>query len=317
MVLVLAGCSPSGGFKITPVPADQSLREKIVHRARGWVSDRIAIIDVSGVLMNAREHGLLSEGEHAVSLLVEKLEAAASDKRVKAVILRINSPGGTVAASETLYEEIKSFRAKTGKPVIAFFQDVAASGGYLIACAADEIIAQRGSVTGSIGVVMLTVDLSGTLSKLGIRTEAIKSGPFKDAGSPLRIMRPEERKVFQDLVDGFYQDFLEVVAAGRPNLTPDEIATLADGRVYSAQGALEAGLIDRIGTLREAIEIAQERAGIKAAHVVLYHRPLAWSPTMYAATPSRPAQTINLFNINLPIFWTKAPQFMYIWYRDE
>ncbi len=315
--MVLAGCSPSGGFKITPVPADQSLRERIVHRARGWVSDRIAIIDVSGVLMNARDQGLLSEGEHAVSLLVEKLDAAASDKRVKAVILRINSPGGTVAASETLYEEIKSFRAKTGKPVIAFFQDVAASGGYLIACAADEIIAQRGSVTGSIGVVMLTVDLSGTLSKLGVRTEAIKSGPYKDAGSPFRSMRSEERKVFQDLVDGFYQHFLEVVASGRPKLTVEKIATLADGRVYSAQQALEVGLIDRIGTLREAIEIAKERAGIETAHAVLYHRPLAWSPTMYAATPSPAPQTINLFNINLPTFWTKAPQFMYIWYRDE
>jgi protease-4 len=317
LLVVVAGCSPTGGFKITPIPSDQSLRERIVYRDPGWVSHRIAIIDVSGILMNARESKFLAEGEHAVSLLVEQLEAAESDKRVKAVVLRINSPGGTVAASETLYEEIKSFRAKTGKPVIAYFQDVAASGAYLIACAADEIIAQRGSVTGSIGVVMLTVDLSGLLSKLGVTTEAIKSGPYKDAGSPFRGMRPEERKVFQGLVDEFYRHFLEVVAAGRPNLTTDEIATLADGRVYSAQQALEEGLIDRIGSLREAIRIAKERAGIKAAHAVRYHRPLAWTPTIYAGTPSRPPQSINLFNINLPSFWTRPPQFMYIWYRDE
>ena len=110
------GCGPSGGFKITPVPADQTLREKIVQRDPGWISERIALIEISGILMNAHEPGFFSEGEHPVSLFVEHLAAAAADSRVKAVVLRINSPGGTVTASDILYEEIRAFKKKTGKP---------------------------------------------------------------------------------------------------------------------------------------------------------------------------------------------------------
>ena len=132
-IVFSVGCSPVGGVKITAVPADQTLQEQIVYRESGWVSDRIAIIDINGILMNAHESGILSAGEHPVSFTVEKLQAAAADSRVKAVVLRINSPGGTVTASDMLYEEIKRFREKTGKPVVAHFLDVAASGGYYLA----------------------------------------------------------------------------------------------------------------------------------------------------------------------------------------
>ena len=232
--LAAIGCSPVGGVKITAVPSDLSLKERVVFRHPGWVSDRIAVLDISGVLMNAHSPGFLSEGEHGVSLIVEKLARAASDKRVKAVVLRINSPGGTVTASDILYQEIKAFRKMTGKPVVAYFQDVAASGAYYLACAADEIMAQRTTVTGSIGVIMQMVDLSGVLGKLGISSDAIKSGPFKDAGSPLRVMKPSERVVFQEMVDDFYHQFVDVVEAGRPRLDRDAVVKLADGRVYTA-----------------------------------------------------------------------------------
>jgi protease-4 len=316
-VACAAGCSPPGGFKITTIPSDQTLKERIVDRHPGWVSDRIAIIDISGVLMNAYAPGLLSRGEHPVSLTVEKLRAAARDKRVKAVVLRINSPGGTVTASDTLYEEIKAFRKKTHKPVVAYFQDVAASGAYYLACAADEVMAHRTSVTGSIGIIMQTVSFSGTMSKLGIRADAIKSGRFKDAGSPLKRMSEEERAIFQEIVDDFYQQFLDVVAAARPALTREQVTTLADGRVYSAGQALDSGLIDRIGTLEDAIEAAKERAGIKAAHVVIYHRPLAWKPTLYAETPTRGVGMVNFININMANSWTRHPTFMYIWNGDH
>lgn len=311
--LTAFGCSPIGGVKITAVPSDLSLKERVVFRHPGWVSDRIVVLDISGVLMNAHSPGLFSEGEHGVSLVVEKLSKAASDKRVKAVVLRINSPGGTVTASDILYQEIKAFRERTGKPVVAYFQDVAASGAYYLACAADEIMAQRTTVTGSIGVIMQMVDLSGVMSKLGISSDAIKSGPYKDAGSPLREMKPDERAVFQAMVDDFYQKFVDVVDAGRPKLDRDTILKLADGRVYTANQALEAGLIDRIGTLDEAIESAKERAGIEAAHVVMYRRPLVWAPNLYARTPGQGMPTVNIFNINLPFDWTIRPQFMYIW----
>lgn len=311
------GCSPTGSFKVSAVPSDQSLQERIVLREPGWVSNRIAIIDISGILMNAREFELFGEGEHPVSFIVEQLNAAAADGRVKAVVLRINSPGGTVTASDSLYEEIKSFRKETGKPVIAYFQDVAASGAYYAACAADEIVAQRTSVTGSIGVVMQMVDFSGTMSKLGIRSDAIKSGAFKDSGSPLRVMRPEEREIFQGIVDSFYQQFVDVVATGRPNLSREEVVTLADGRVYTAKQALAAGLIDRIATLRETLDLAKERAGIEAAHAVVYHRPLGWVSTIYAREAQNLPHTINLLNLNLPSHWTRSPRFLYTWCPED
>ncbi len=308
-----AACAPSGGFKITPIPADQTLQEQVVERDPGWISDRIALIDISGILMNAHEPGLFSEGEHPLSLAVENLSAAASDNRVKAVVLRINSPGGTVTASDTLYEEVLAFKKKTGKPVVAYFQDLATSGAYYTACAADEIIAQRTTVTGSIGVIMQMVDVSDTMSKLGISADAITSGPFKDAGSPLRKMKPEEREVFARLVDGFYRQFLAVVASGRPKLTPQEIAILADGRIYTAEQALKSGLVDRIGTIHDAINAAKNRANLTAAHTVRYVRPLGWSPNVYAQAPSPGSPKTSIFTIILPFLWTERPTFMYIW----
>ncbi|MFQ5411326.1 MAG: signal peptide peptidase SppA [Phycisphaerae bacterium] len=310
-------CSPPGGINIRPIPADQSLRERVVERHPGWVWNRIAVIDIAGILTNAREFKLLSEGEHIVSLTMEKLEKAAKDKRVKAIVLRINSPGGTVTASDILYSEILAFKKKTKKPVVAYFQDVAASGAYYLACAADEIIAQRTTVTGSIGVIMQMADLSGTLAKLGIQTDAIKSGPMKDAGSPFRKMAPEERDLFQSLVDGFYAQFVNAVDEGRPGLSRDEVLKLADGRVYNAEQALKAGLIDRIGTIHDAVEVAKKRAHIKAAHVVRYARPLSWSPNVYAQAPRVASATINILNIKMPFDWTQRPRFMYIWDVSE
>ncbi len=311
--LALAACSPGGGFKVTPIPADQSLGERMIKRTPGWVSDRIAVIDISGILMNAEEFEFFSEGEHVVSQIVEQLDTAANDKRVKAVVLRINSPGGTVTASDILYEEIRAFREKTGKPVVAFFQDVAASGGYYLACAADEIIAQRTSVTGSIGVIMQMVDLTGTMSKLGIKAEAITSGSFKDAGSPLRPLKQEERLVFQAMIDGLHRQFVAVVDEGRPELDRDTVVKLADGRVYLAEQALELGLIDAIGTIHDAVDAAKKRAGVERAHVVTYRRPLAWTPNIYAQGPARSSLNVNLLNIEGRFDWTIRPRFMYIW----
>lgn len=311
--LFLIGCAPSGGFRITPVPADQTLKEQVVYRESVWTGNRILLLDIGGVLLNAHEPGFFGGGEHVVSLIVEKLYAAEKDDRVKAVVLRINSPGGTVTASDTVLQEIKQFKLRTKKPVIAYFQDVAASGAYYLACGADEILAQRTTVTGSIGVIMQMFDLSDTMNKLGIQPDAITSGPFKDSGSPFRTMRPEERKLFQGLVDNFYNQFVMVVEEGRPKLTHEQVLKLADGRVYSAEQALDAGLIDGICTLREAIDAAKKRAKITTANTVQYHRPQDWTPNIYAQSPTPQVQNFNIFNVNLPSLWTERPIFLYIW----
>jgi len=313
-IAALSGCGPQS-FKITPVPTDQTLEESVVIDEGGPFAPKIALIDVEGIIMNRELGGFFSEGEHPVSFLVEKLDKAAKDKSVKALILRINSPGGSVTASDLMHGEVLRFKKETkGKrPVVAVMTDVAASGGYYVACAADEIVAHPTTITGSIGVIMQTVNFAGTMSKIGVKADAITSGKMKDAGSPLREMKPEEREIFQSLINQFYDRFVKVVAAGRPGLTEARVREIADGRVWSAQQALELRLIDRIGTLRETVAGLKEKIGVKKARVVTYHRPLGWKPNIYAESPAGPPQ-VNLINVALSPTWLQPePQFMYLW----
>jgi protease IV len=311
---LLAGCGPTA-YKITPVPVDRSLQETTIIHEGGWAPPKIALIDIDGIIMNREKFELIGEGENPVSLFVEKLNKAASDRSVKAVVLRINSPGGGVTASDLMYSEVQVFKQRTegAKPVVAVLMDLAASGGYYVACGADEIVAHPTTVTGSIGVIMQLFSLSGTLDKIGADAVAIKSGPMKDAGSPFKKLRPEEREIFQSLVDQFYDRFVAVVAKGRPNMTEARIRELADGRVWSAQQALELGFVDRIGTLREALASTKQKIDADRVRVVVYHRPLGWKPNVYAENPSGAPQ-VNMINIQLPKDMAlPEARFMYLW----
>ncbi|MCH7812725.1 MAG: signal peptide peptidase SppA [Planctomycetes bacterium] len=302
-----------GGILLTPVSTNRALTEKTIYREGVWASDKVAVIDVEGLLINAHAAQLFGSGEHPVGLLLEQLDKARRDASVKGVVLRINSPGGTVTASELMHEEVTRFRAKTHKPVIAVLMDVAASGGYYVACACDQIFAQRSTITGSIGVIMQTFDLTGTMAKLGVRGDAITSGPNKAAGSPFAKMTDDQRAIFQEIVDQLYGQFVEVVAAGREDLDEDQVRDLADGRVYTAAQALEAGLIDRIGTMRDAIAEVKSRAGLDKIRLVRYHRPAGYVANYHAAVPQRPGD-VNLINFDLPDLWSlTVPRFLYLW----
>jgi protease IV len=312
--VLLAGCG-QGAYKITPVPTDRTLEESVVMDEGGLFPPKIALIEVEGLLMDSPRRSLFSEGENPVSFFVEKLDKAAKDKGVKAVILRINSPGGGVTASDLMYSEVLHFKERTqGKrPVVAMMLDVAASGGYYVACSADEIVACPTTITGSIGVIMQMVNFAGTMAKIGVKADAITSGKMKDAGSPLRELKPEEKEIFQTLVNQFFDQFVRVVATGRPGLDEQKVREIADGRVYSGKQALELGLIDRIGTLRETVAEVKKKIGAKKVRVVDYHRPLGWKPNIYAESPATPAQ-LNLINVTLPEAWPQMePQFMYLW----
>ncbi len=307
----MAGCS-SPGLLITPVSPNRDLVERVIQRDSWLAFDKIALIDVTGVITNAPRRELFGSGEHPVSLLLEQLDKARKDPAVEAVLLRINSPGGGVVASELMHDEIIHFK-RSGKPVIAVMMDLATSGGYYIACACDEIWAQPSTVTGSIGVVMQMFDISGTMEIVGVRADAITSGALKDAGSPFRTMRPEEREIFQTIVNEMYDRFVGVVARGRKGLDEEAVRRLADGRVYTAKQALQAGLIDRIATLRDAVQLAKKLAGIRRARLVMYERPLDYRPTYYAQAPTHPGQ-VNLLNIDLPDWLDRTtPRFMYLW----
>jgi protease IV len=315
LVVVLAGCGPTS-FVVTPISARQELVEEVVQRESFWAVKKIAVIDVDGVLQNVRPTSLLGgSGENPVSLFAEKLDKAAADKEVRAVVLRINSPGGGVTATDLMYAEVQRFREKTGKPVIAAMLDVAASGGYYLACAADKIYAQPTTVTGSIGVIMMTPEFAGTMQKIGVRMNVIKSGEMKDMGSPFREMNEKDRAVLQGLIDGMYARFLEVVGKSRTGIEPEQLRKLADGRVYLAAEAKEQGLIDEIGTLRDALAAAKQSAGLENVNikVVQYSRPLAYRPNIYADGATPPGQ-VNLVNVQLPDWLTGAsPQLMYLW----
>lgn len=315
-ILLLVGCTGclDGALMIRPVSGRQALEERTLQSDSIFAMDKIALIDVSGVLINGDEPRLIGTGENRVSLLLENLHKARRDPAVKAVILRINSPGGTVVASELMHDEITYFREKTEKPVVAVMMDVAASGGYYIACACDEIVAQPSTVTGSIGVIMQLFNVSGTMSKIGVSSDAITSGPRKDAGSPFRNLKDEERAIFQSMVDDMFHRFVEVVDEGRSNLSKSEVRKLADGRVYTARQALDAGLIDRIATLRETVNHLKEHEGINKARLITYKRPYAYRPNYYAAAPATEPTAGHRLTLEWPALTeTLTPRFMYLW----
>jgi protease-4 len=311
-IVGLAGCGmPS--FLVTPVPNVNRLVEYEVAPGRGWGAGKIVIIEVEGMLLNAQAGGLLQPSENKVSLFAQQLEQAAADDRVKAVVLRVNSPGGTVTASDTMYQILQRFRHSTGKPVIASLQDVAASGAYYVACGSDAIVATPTSIVGSIGVIYNTFDFGGTLSRIGARTEAIKSGPLKDMGSVFDPLSPEERQVMQGLVDEYFHRFVSVVTSHREFKTPADLQRATDGRVFSGSQGLEIGLVDQLGLLEDAIDLARHVGNAPKAGVVMYKRPYGYRGSIYADSYG-PTPQANVLYLSLPQPDAVLPSgFYYMW----
>ncbi len=318
MLLSLSACGPLT-LTIGGAAAGDPLTATVVESEGGYRPARVAMIDVSGMLYNARRREVLSIGENPAGLLHEKLEKARTDKRVKAVLLRLNTPGGTVTASDTMYRQLLRFKKRSGKPIVALMMDVAASGGYYLACAADSVVAHPTTVTGSIGVIVQTISFKPALGRIGIEAEAITSGSNKDAGSPLSDLTDEHRQVLRSLVDDFYQGFLDVVRQARPDIPPDRFAQVTDGRILSGEAALAAGLVDSVGDLYDGFKLAKQLAGVDRAELVVYHRPTNPVRTPHvAAPPALPQATqINIAQINLgESFPGISAGFFYVWLMD-
>jgi protease IV len=305
VVLLLSAC---GVISIDLTPRVRPLEESTVG---GSGSAKVLLIDLGGVL--AEEPIFTFESRPQVPLIArvrEELEKAGADDQVRAVVLRINSPGGTVTASDILYHEITRFKERRKVPVVASILDVGASGGYYVALAADRIFAHPTTVTGSIGVLMLTVNASGLLEKIGVSASYVTSGAFKDMGSPFRAIRPEERVLFQDLIDGFYGRFVGIVARSR-KLDEARVRSFADGRIYTAGEAQSLGLIDQIGYLEDAIIAARSAAGLTEAKVVTYHRPRQYRATIYSSADIPPTATTLP---DLARMVVAGPRFLYLWW---
>jgi protease IV len=307
--LLLAGCSV---ISLDLSPRVRPLEEETVE---GSGEQKILLMDLSGFLSDEAPGGSLTIGTPPprVPMLVrvrEELKKAQKDTKVKAIVLRINSPGGTVTASDIIYRELESFRKSSGVPIIASMMDVAASGGYYIALAADTIVAHPTTVTGSIGVIMISLNAEGLMQKVGLAANTIKSGERKDMGSPFRALTPEERAIFQSVIDDLQRQFVAKVVERR-KLPAATAATLADGRIYTADQALGHKLIDHIGYVPDAITIARKAASLDEAKVVVYKRPREYRATYYAKAETEMSALATLSQ--LAGMTGAGPKFLYLW----
>ncbi|SRR5579883_2113062 len=221
--------------------------------------DRIKVIQLTGMIVDNEDEGLFSVANSTEST-IKKIRKATENKKIKAVLLRINSPGGTVATSQELNEAV--LELKKSKPVYASMGDLAASGGYYVACACDKIYANPGTLTGSIGVIFNGMNFKGLADKLGVTPQVIKSGLFKDIASPYRPMTDEEKKILQDLINDSYDQFVTAVSTGR-KMKVEDVKRIADGRIYSGRQAKKLGLIDELGSYQVALKALQSECKAK------------------------------------------------------
>jgi protease-4 len=232
--------------------------------------DAVGVVEIEGAINDSRD-------------TIETLKRFGDSKGIKAVVLRIDSPGGSVAPTQEIYAEIGKLRQK--KPVIASLGGVAASGGYYIASACDQVVSNPGTLTGSIGVIMELGNVEELMKKIGIQGTSIKSGPNKDIGSPLRPLSPEGKKILQELVNNVHAQFVSAVAKGR-RMPEEKVKELADGRVYSGEQAKGLGLVDVLGNMEDAVDLAAKRVGIQGTPQVVYSRTeqKSWLERLFSST---------------------------------
>ncbi len=332
LTLGLSGCV------IIPImPPSQDLREVTVRPGKGLAPKKILLMDIEGTIRSQGGGGFFG-GPGMLADLDEQLKHAAQDHSIKAIVLRVNSPGGGVTATDMIYKRFIKFREETDIPIYVAMMDMAASGGYYISMAADKIYATPTSLTGSIGVIAFFPEGEGLMSKIGVRVEAVKSGASKDAGSLFRRMTAEERQIFEGIINSMFERFLEAVEQGRPALAPEKIRELADGRVYTAPQALEAGLIDGVAYLDEVLDTAGRENGAKHAKVVAYRRGWGAVASIYETSAEASASAarreahpaapwagapdaagrnlqVNLLNLQNPLESAAphSPVFQYLW----
>ena len=277
-VVVIALAVGAGGGLGGP-PAAQAVYEEEYVSGEG--SDTVAVIPVEGTIASADSSIGGIQPTTTPEGLSDALDQAADDESVRAIVIEVNSPGGGVTASALMHESIMEFKENTGKPVVVSMADTAASGGYYIATAADEILANETTLTGSLGVVIPLLNFSEAADNYGVTQKYITSGEFKAMGSSWKDLTPEEREIFQSIVDEDYEEFVEVIVEGR-DLPEDRVRELADGRVYSGEQAKENGLVDRFGDLEDAARVSRDLAKIDEATVVRYIQEPTFSETLLA-----------------------------------
>ena len=309
VLFVLSGCIR------VDIPLLLPLGELHERTIEGEGKSKLLLMDITGFISEKERSGGMKEKPSMVAEVKEALQKAEKDEDIAGVILRINSPGGTVTASDTILHELLAFKTRKKIPLYACITGVGTSGGYYIATAADEISAHPTAITGSIGVLFMRFNVEGLLTKIGVSEKNIKSGEMKDILSPFRPATAEEEKILQEIISNLHQRFVEVVLA-RPGstLTREQLERLADGRIFTAEQAKAARLIDRVGYLDDAVTAMKNKLNLKDAKVVSYHRPGSYRGTIYSGPALESPQVINLINVNADgLELLSGTEFMYLW----
>jgi protease IV len=292
--------------------AAEPLRE---FTLQGSGTRKILIIPIKGFISDSHEGLLFNRRPGMVQEVVSQLKKAQEDKDIRAVILKIDSPGGSVTASDILYHEITGFKERSGVKLVAVMMGVAASGGYYIALPSDYILAHPTTITGSVGVVSLRPNLAGFMDKIGLQIDVDKSGRNKDMGSPFRKATGEEQEIMQNLIDELAGRFLNLVVAHR-KINDEAKTDISSARIYTAGEAVKLGLVDRIGYLDDAVRKASEMSGLpENAKLVVYRRTKYADDNLYNASSMKSEKLeINLIDMGFAdVIPTLHSGFYYLW----
>ncbi|MGV8080130.1 MAG: signal peptide peptidase SppA [Syntrophales bacterium] len=280
----------------------------------GSGADKILLIPVRGILSDNPREGIIATNPSLVQEVVSQLRKAEKDKRVKAVLFKVNTPGGTITASDILYHEITSYKQRTGAKVVSAMMDMAASGGYYMSLPADVIMAHPTTLTGSVGVIFIQPKAMGLMGKIGLGVDVQKYGKNKDMGSPFRESTAEEQRLLQATVDRLGDRFASLVRKHR-KLDAQALAEMSTARIFLAEEALKLGLIDRIGYLSDAVRETKKLAGLRDdARVVVYRRDEYPDDNLYnVSTAVSGSSKLSLVNIGLPEMLNLTTGFYYLW----
>jgi protease-4 len=302
LVAITVQGGPSGGANL------------VEKRIQGKGREKVLVVDVSGLISRGGAV-LFFPAENVVEHVKQRLAVAERDERIRAVILRVDSPGGTVTASEEIFKAIAEFKKKTGKPVVSLMGDTAASGGYYVSMACDRVVAHEATLTGSIGVIMQVLNYKGLFDKYGLRWNTItpKDADLKSIGSGDREMTEEERAVFQSMVEEMYELFLQRVKSGRPGLSIERIRELADGRPYTGAQAHKAGLVDALGDLDTALEEARRIKSFDREASVIELRTVTPFSSLFGMRSSPAAPTLTAAEIGKALESAAGPKFYFLY----
>jgi protease IV len=291
---------------------DEGFSETIIQE--GDPNKKILVLELDGVIQDTGDASspFMNQGGYQHDNFLHMIDQAQNDKTVKALVLKINSPGGGVVESAEVHKKLMDFKKKTKKPLYVSMGTMAASGGYYISTAADKIYAIPDTLTGSLGVIMQGINYSGLAEKYGVKFETIKSGPYKDIMSPSREMTEEERNIMQTLVNNAYSGFVDVIKDGR-TLSEAKVREVADGRIYDGRQAKELGLVDELGYLEDTIANLKKTASLKNAQVVKYDQTFHLPSILAAKSQQLFSDDVELTSLMKMLSKPNSPRLMYLY----